>query len=97
MLIYQVKIIINAAVEEEWLKWMKTVHVPELIATGLLLRYDIKKPMDKEPNTYYFNYYFANSKDYATYSMYHAKRLREHPKEKFPNQFTAERTTFQWI
>ena len=63
MIIYQVKIIIQAAAHQEWLHWMRTVHVSDLIATGLISSYQIWKVDNPEEIEYCFNYYFANERD----------------------------------
>lgn len=33
MLIYNVTINVEESIEKEWLKWMKEVHIPEVLAT----------------------------------------------------------------
>jgi hypothetical protein len=33
MIVYNVTVNIDGAVEQEWLKWMKEVHIPEVLAT----------------------------------------------------------------
>jgi hypothetical protein len=96
MLIYQVKIIVSASIEEEWLQWMKTVHVPDMIATGLIRSFTILKPAEME-QVYLFHYYFDSDSDYEHYQKQYAPKLKEHPTKKYPNQFKAERSVLHNI
>lgn len=34
MIIYNVTVSIDAEIEEQWVKWMKEVHIPEVMAAG---------------------------------------------------------------
>ena len=34
MVIYNVTVSIDADIEKQWVKWMKEVHIPEVMATG---------------------------------------------------------------
>ena len=96
MLTYQVKIKVDLSIEEEWLEWMKTKHVPDVIGTGLIRSFQILKP-ESEEQLYLFHYHFETQEDYETYKSDFAPVLKGHPKEKFPNQFTAERAIFKWV
>jgi len=96
MLIYQVKIIIDGSVEKQWLQWMKTVHVPDVIATGLIRSFHILKP-EETTLVYLFHYYFNSSKDYEHYNKQYAPKLKEQPAKKYPNQFRVERSLLQSI
>lgn len=96
MLTYQVKITIEATVEAEWLAWMKTVHVPDVIATGLIKSYQILKPED-QAHTYLFHYHFDQRRDYEQYQEQYGPMLKAGPARKFPDQCKAERMLFSWI
>lgn len=96
ILTYQVKIRVEPSIETTWLKWMKTKHVPDVIATGLVRSFQILKP-ETTAHTYFFHYHFESKLAFETYKEKFAPKLKQHPQDKFPNQFEAERTVFQWI
>lgn len=96
MFTYQVKITVDAGVEAEWLQWMKTVHVPDVMATGLIHSYQILKPEDSA-HTYLFHYHFQDEQEYAAYQQQHAPRLKAHVLTKYPGQFKAERQLLHWM
>ena len=37
MIIYNVTLNVDQEVHEEWLNWMKEIHIPDVMATGLFL------------------------------------------------------------
>lgn len=96
MLTYQVKITVDKAIEAEWLLWMKTEHVPDVIATGLIKSFQIMKPEESD-GVYLFHYHFSNDSDYEEYQKNHAPALKAHVANKFPHGFEAERAILRWI
>ena len=96
MITYQVKITVEQAIEAEWLQWMKTAHVPDVIGTGLVKSFHILKP-ESEGSMYLFHYQFDTKADYDNYQDNFAPKLKAHPAQKYPNQFSAEREIFQWV
>lgn len=100
MLTYQVKITLNdsvkVSIEEEWLHWMKTRHVPDVIATGLIKSFQILKP-DASAQTYFFHYHFQDEEDYKQYQEQHAPALKVHVAAKYEGRFIAERSLLRWI
>jgi len=96
MITYQVKIKVDESVEKKWLLWMKTEHVPDVIGTGLIRSFQILKSAS-EDQLYHFDYHFNSIEDYHHYRKEFAPKLKAHPLEKFPNQFTAERELWDWV
>lgn len=65
MLLYNITIGIDKEVEQEWLHWMKTQHIPEVMDTNLFLNFKMYKVLqeDDEGTTSYSVQYFAESLD----------------------------------
>ncbi len=97
MITYQVKITVNQDIQADWLQWMKTVHVPDVIATGLIRSFQILKPQDGEARTYYFNYHFNSQEDFIRYQKEFSPALKEDVINRYPDQFKASRQIFDWI
>lgn len=97
MITYQVKITINQEVETAWLHWMKTVHVPDVIATGLVRSFQILRPQEDEAQTYYFHYQFDQQADFERYTKEFGPKLRQDVMDHYANQFEASRQLFDWI
>ncbi len=53
MLVYNVTVNIDDEVHEEWLRWMKSGHIPEVMKCGLFESSQMLKVLaDDEGNTY---------------------------------------------
>ncbi len=96
MVIYQVQVVVQPQIEGEWLDWMKKVHVPDLMATGLIVSSQITKSLE-EAHTYYFSYWFHSQEHYQSYVRDHAPRLKAHPIEVFGEKFVASRKLLEVI
>ena len=96
MITYQVTINVDAEIESEWLSWMKTEHVPDVIATGLVCAFHILQS-ESSKGVYLFHYQFISRADFETYQSSYAPELKRHPAQKFPNSFNVERDVFLWI
>lgn len=62
MILYNVTINIDKEVEEEWLLWMKNIHIPNVMKTAMFLENKIYRIKADEPEgTSYSIQYFAKS------------------------------------
>ena len=48
MIIYNVTVNIEDDVHEDWITWMKTTHIPEVMSTGYFLENKIAKVSNSE-------------------------------------------------
>ena len=96
MIIYQVKITIEPAVEAEWLQWMKTAHVPDVLATGVILTAQVYRSRDQE-HTYYFNYYFSSMEQYELYNEKFGPKLKADTQQRYGGKFQASRQLLEMI
>lgn len=95
MFIYTVTLNINTDVHDEWLKWMKEKHLPDVMATGCFKTYSMYRLLSPEPDegvTYIINYECNTIEDYERYKIEHAAILQNEHKEKFGNTFIAVRS-----
>ena len=99
MIIYNVTINIEQDVHDEWLKWMKEVHVREVMETGLFVENKICKLLvDEEQGvTYSFQYTAKTMDDYERYRAEHAPRLQADVKRKYEGKFVAFRSLLEVI
>jgi len=99
MYIYNVTINIDASVHDDWLKWMQTEHIPEMLATKKFTKAKLTRVLVEEPMggfTYSVQY---TTKDKATLQKYYdedAARLRSQSKA-FEGKFVAFRTELEVI
>jgi len=100
MIIYNVTVNIDHEVHDEWLQWMKEVHIPDVMATGMFLENKISKVLTGEEEgglTYSIMY---TCKDMATLELYHkdhAPALRADHTKRYAGKFAAFRTLLEVV
>lgn len=100
MLIYNVTIKVSWAIHDEWLQWMRQVHMPAMAGTGCFTRYQLVKLLEtdeEEGPTYAAQYYASSHADYHRYLEQHAPALRAISFEKWGDQFIAFRSVMEIV
>lgn len=100
MIIYNVTVSIGHDVHDEWVKWMKDVHIPDAMATGYFLENRFAKVLlvdEEEGITYSVQYLCKNMADLQIYQGSHAQRLQAEVKEKFDGKYAAFRTVLEIV
>ncbi|PCH91345.1 MAG: hypothetical protein COB85_09215 [Bacteroidetes bacterium] len=99
MIIYSVTISIENDIAQDWLKWMKEVHIPDVMRTGKFVKQNIFKLISvaEEQNTYNIQYTCETIEDYNDYEKNFAPKLQEEHKARFKDKFVAIRTLLESI
>jgi Domain of unknown function (DUF4286) len=100
MIIYNVTININHDAHDEWLKWMKEVHIPDVMKTGMFIENKILRLLGDEDSggtTYAIQYTCATMEDYDRYRTAFAPALQKATTEKFKDKFVAFRTLLETV
>lgn len=97
MIIYNVTMNVQEEVVQEWVDWMRTVHIPAMLATGkftkaLMCRVNVEEPMGGI--TYSVQYTAPNKASLQAYYREHAYELRKESKL-FEGKFVAFRTELE--
>jgi len=99
MYIYNVTVNIDAHIQEEWVQWMKTVHMPDVMKTGCFIESRLLKVLNvnDEGHTYSVQYTFHDMPDIQRYQAEFATKLQAEHSEKFKNKYAAFRTLLQIV
>ena|ERR1035437_9823588 len=99
MYIYNVTISVDKEAHDEWMKWMREVHMPDVIKTGCFIDSRILKVLNVEDEgiTYSVQYTFLNMGDMEEYKTKHAQRLQKESLDKFKDKFVAFRTLLEIV
>lgn len=99
MIIYNVTVNIENDVHDEWVQWMKEVHIPEVMETGFFVENRFAKVLVEEESgyTYSIQYTCMNREDLETYQKEHAPRLQEAHTAKYKDKFVAFRTLLELV
>jgi hypothetical protein len=95
MILYNVTVKVDFEIHDEWIKWMKEVHIPEVLATGYFVENKVYRLMEEISNdgiTYAIQYTCKNMSDYITYQEKHAPALQKDHYDRYKDKFVAFRT-----
>lgn len=98
-IIYNVTVSIDPAIEQDWVSWMREVHIPEVMATGCFLESRMSKMNNEEEGvcTYAMTYVAYSQAHLDDYQQNHAARLQVGHKSRYEGRFAAFRSTLNVI
>ncbi|MDG1915089.1 MAG: DUF4286 family protein [Crocinitomix sp.] len=93
-IIYNVTISVDVEKSEEWLAWMKEVHIPDVMNSGFFIESKISKVIGHEEGgkTFAVQYLCENMATYEQYQTEAAPALQEHHTKLFGTKTAAFRT-----
>ena len=101
MILYNVTVSVEKNISEQWIKWMKTEHIPEVMATRCFKDYKLLHLETETPDnpgiTYCIQYWCKSKAELNNYLEKHAAGLRAAHQKAFPNKFVAFRTILNEI
>lgn len=99
MILYNVTINIDEEVHDEWLEWMKEIHIPDVLATGLFIENKICRihAEEKGGKAYSIQYISKSMEDYQLYEKEYAPALQKDHTKKYNGKFAAFRTLLEIV
>lgn len=100
MILYSVTVNIEYSAHEEWLNWMKTVHIPDVMNTGLFTENRILRLLGDEDSggvTYSIQYTCPDLISYERYQNEYASKLQQEHQKKYKDRFVAFRTLLEFV
>ena len=99
MIIFNDTVIVEEAIHEKWLNWVKEVHIPAVMATGYFTSYKILTVIDS-PNegvTYCIQYVTNSMENFSHFYSKHLHRLQAIHNQEFENQFVIFNTLMKTV
>ena len=99
MILYNVTINIDVTVHDEWLTWMKEVHIPEVMASGCFTENKICRILAEEEGgkAYSIQYFAPDMETYIKYQTEFSPVLQEEHTKKYAGKFGAFRTLLEVV
>ena len=99
MFIYNVTVNLSEDIHNEWLQWMKDIHIPDVMKSGCFTGSRILKVLfvNDEGFTYSIQYNFKEMADIERYQRDFAQKLQAEHKAKFGEKYTAFRTLLEMV
>lgn len=98
MILFNITVNISHAAEKDWLKFMKEVHIPEIMASGLPLETKLLRlltEIDNEGVTYTNQFIFRTMEDFLAYQTDFQAELQDKHHQKFNGQYVSFRTLLE--
>jgi len=100
MIIYNVTVKIDTDVHDEWLHWMKTVHIPDVMNTGRFESHQIAKVLGQDESdgiTYAVQYTCKDMQTLHQYTITEAPDLQQEHLKRYQGKAVAYRTLLEII
>jgi hypothetical protein len=100
MIIYNVTVNIENAVHEDWLEWMKSIHIPDVMRTGIFSSYRMLKVLSDDESgghTYSIQYSCPSMERFHQYEDIYAPILRNEVIKRYGDKFIAFRTLLEEV
>jgi len=100
MFLYNITIGIDLDIESEWVQWMKEVHIPAVMKTGMFEEYRMYKVLHDEGDgtvSYSVQYFATTIFNVQQYLEKYGVRLVEEHRMRFLNKHVAFQTLLEEI
>jgi hypothetical protein len=100
MLLYNITYAVPVTIHSQWIEWMKHIHIPEIMSSGLFQRNQILRLLEMDESeaiTYAVQFYAASEEDYKLYNTNHAPALRLKAQSVWGDQVIGFRTTMSIV
>ncbi len=98
MILYNVTVKVEPETSREWLQWMKTEHIREVLDTGCFKSCRLSRLLaqnEEDGLTYSIQYLSPSMKDFHHYQAHHAAKLQKETQDKFEGKLVAFRTMME--
>jgi hypothetical protein len=98
MLLYNVTITIDLDVHQDWLRWMREIHIPDVMATGMFVSHRMSRLMDhehKNAEIYTIQYLVQDMDTLRRYMAEFAPQLQREHQQLFDGKCAAFRTVME--
>jgi hypothetical protein len=99
MILYNVTVSLDPAISEDWLEWMRSNHIPDVMATGCFVESRISRVHGEEEGgiTYAITYLATSQEKMDEYREIHAPLLQKDHTDRYAGRFAAFRTILSVI
>ncbi|HEY0896620.1 MAG TPA: DUF4286 family protein [Sphingobacteriaceae bacterium] len=99
MILYNVTIIIDEAIEEEWARYIRNTYIPDIMATGSFVSNRLLRVLDSpnEGSTYCIQFVAENLGKYQNYQNEFIHPIQAEHQKHFENRFVSFSTIMEYV
>jgi hypothetical protein len=100
MLLYNVTITLDLEVHEDWVRWMRDTHIPDVMSSGMFISYRMSRLLSHEhadSEIYTVQYLVKDRAHLQRYQEEFAPELQRQHRARYEGRFAAFRTVMEVI
>lgn len=100
MILYNITINVSPDIEQDFISWMKTIHIPEVLETGIFHEHKFFRLIhdtDDGSTNYCIQYFTENLKMMMEYESKYAASLQAKTQERYKDKAIAFRSLLETI
>lgn len=99
MILYNVTSSLDPSIADEWLTYMRTHHLDDVVGTGCFIRAQLLRLLNEEDNgiTYAAQYYAVSLEQLEAYQQHFAPALRADMEKRFAGKYHSFRTVLEVV
>ena len=99
MVLYNITVNVENSIEQDWLSWMRTKHIPDTLATGHFKSHKVLKLLShqQEGVSYAIQYYAKSINQIHEFQINHGERLQGDMYARYGDKAVSFRTLLEEI
>ncbi len=101
MILYNITINIEDESHEQWLAWMREIHIPDVMRTGMFLHFKMFRLLtaaqDNSGTNYAIQYFCESMEKFEQYEQQYAPALRVEADKHFAGKYYAFRSVLEEV
>jgi hypothetical protein len=98
LILYNVTVQVDENLLEDWLTYMKEIHIPEVMECGIFSKYKMCRIIGSDSqNTYSIQYFCDTLADFQRYETQFAPSLQKDHSMRYKDKFVAFRTILEVV
>jgi hypothetical protein len=100
MLLYNVTVTVDVDVHQDWARWMRDTHIPDVMSTQMFVSYRMSRLLGHEhtdSEIYTIQYMVKDSAHLMRYQQDFAPALQRDHRERYDGKFAVFRTVMEIV
>lgn len=100
MIIYNVTVKVEPDIHDDWLEWMRDIHIHDVMNSGIFVKQQMCKiisPDEADGVTYAIQYTCRTVEDFDRYMLDFAPALQAKHNDRYKDKFVAFRTLMEIV
>lgn len=100
MILYNITINVTSDIEQDFISWMKSTHIPEVLATGMFVEHRFYRLLHESEDgsiNYSIQFFTETMEKMMEYERIHAPALRTKTRERYQGKAVSFRSLLETI